>query len=314
MSEDRTAPAVVDVREQDKDRLENLRDEVSALESREWQEIFALCAGLGYRKGVRRPLEDTTYLTRTEYFSGKNRWTVFSIAAAEHESLEVLSDEWKVWKTVEEFAATGAEDLYEKKQGRTEQEFIQAIEEEIQDALEDSPSLDEISLIDEERTDRSPIEDTIARGEDEQLEFKSSIRWNYKAEMVDKELYGEITKTLAGLANRAGGRLLIGVKDDGQIRGLEKDYDTLSGQDRDEFLQLLVNIITDRIAAPFWEDLEYEFHQINGKDVCELTVNSAEDPVWVEKDDKKLFYVRFGSSTRELDARDATEYINRHWD
>ena len=68
----------------------------------------------------------------------------------------------------------------------------------------------------------------IAAGENETLEFKSSLRWDRREERVNKVLEQMVVKTLAGFLNALGGTLLIGIDDDEAIVGLAADYATLT--------------------------------------------------------------------------------------
>jgi hypothetical protein len=72
------------------------------------------------------------------------------------------------------------------------------------------------------------ITDLIQEGESDELEFKSSLRWDYKQGKVNKELEGVIVKTVSAFANSDGGTLLIGVDDDGNALGIEKDLLSLN--------------------------------------------------------------------------------------
>ena len=73
------------------------------------------------------------------------------------------------------------------------------------------------------------LEELIAEGEDDELEFKSSLRWDFKEQIVSTKLEEVIVKTVAAFANCQGGILLIGVSDSGEILGLERDYLFLGG-------------------------------------------------------------------------------------
>jgi Putative DNA-binding domain len=59
------------------------------------------------------------------------------------------------------------------------------------------------------------VDGIIAGGESELVEFKSSARWDYREQKVNKSLEQVIVKTLASFLNARGGTLLIGVGDDG---------------------------------------------------------------------------------------------------
>ena len=59
------------------------------------------------------------------------------------------------------------------------------------------------------------LEEMIDKGESDELEFKSTLRWDIKEGIVNKKLEEVILKTVAAFANSQGGTLLIGVDDDG---------------------------------------------------------------------------------------------------
>jgi len=79
------------------------------------------------------------------------------------------------------------------------------------------------------------IEDLIEEGESDELEFKSSLRWDVCDGCVNKKLEEVIIKTVAAFTNSDGGTLLIGVDDDGNVLGLENDYAALGNADKDKF-------------------------------------------------------------------------------
>ena len=64
---------------------------------------------------------------------------------------------------------------------------------------------------------RHPIEELIAQGEHQQLDFKFEVSDSKK-----------IARTLSAFANTDGGRLLIGVKDNGAIAGVRSDEECLA--------------------------------------------------------------------------------------
>ena len=62
----------------------------------------------------------------------------------------------------------------------------------------------------------------IEGGENHRVEFKSSIRYDYRQKTTNRDLETVIAKTIAGFMNANGGRLLIGVNDQGEVLGLER--------------------------------------------------------------------------------------------
>jgi hypothetical protein len=158
------------------------------------------------------------------------------------------------------------------------------------------------------------LNDFIARGEGPELEFKSSIRWDYKSLAVNGALEKVMAKTLAGFMNHAGGTLVVGVTDEGSIVGLEPDIASLTKKPSQDGLALhITEILTKYCGAANAAMVDMSFASINEKTVVVLGVEPAQQPVFVEDDGSPEFYVRSGSSTRLLNVRDATDYIASRW-
>jgi hypothetical protein len=153
----------------------------------------------------------------------------------------------------------------------------------------------------------------ISKGESDDLEFKSSFRYDYRQQKVNKALESVIIKTLAGFMNTQGGSLLIGVADDGSIVGLEADYNTLSRKDSDGYTQLIMSAIADKIGTPACKLVKILFHGHDGKEVCRIIVLPSPMPVYAKEDNQPRFYVRTGSGTREMDIQEAIAFIKAKW-
>ena len=149
----------------------------------------------------------------------------------------------------------------------------------------------------------------IAQGEGPTLEFKSSFRWDYKQNKLNRGLENAVLKTLAGFMNAGGGTLLIGVNDDGEILGLEKDYTSLKKRNRDGFELAIMTAVSTKLGPEFCQHLSVMFHQIEGKDVCRILVMPSHQPVFVKQDKATRFYLRTGGSTRELNIEEAMSYV-----
>ena len=153
----------------------------------------------------------------------------------------------------------------------------------------------------------------ISKGESDDLEFKSSFRYDYRQQKVNKALESVIIKTITGFMNTQGGSLLIGVADDGSIVGLEADYNTLSRKDSDGYTQLLMSSIADKIGTPACKLVKILFHTHEGKEVCRIIVLPSPMPVYAREDNQPRFYVRTGSGTREMDIKEAITFIKAKW-
>jgi hypothetical protein len=67
------------------------------------------------------------------------------------------------------------------------------------------------------------IKDQIAIGENNTIEFKSSYRRDVRNQQLNDALKFQIIKTIAAFLNSEGGKLYVGVADDGTILGIEND-------------------------------------------------------------------------------------------
>ena len=111
----------------------------------------------------------------------------------------------------------------------------------------------------------------IAEGEHQQLDFKFEINDARK-----------IARTLSAFSNTDGGRLLIGVKDNGRISGVRSDEEFYMAES----------------AASLYCKPEVKFetrsHQIDGKTVLEIYIPPvAQKPVYAQDQDKRwMAYIR----------------------
>jgi len=154
----------------------------------------------------------------------------------------------------------------------------------------------------------------IQQGEGSHLEFKSSLRWDMVESRINRSLEGVVLKTLAGFLNSPiGGTLLIGVTDNGDIIGLEKDYQTLKKPSQDGFEQNLMTSIANNLGTDLCQFVHVLFHVIDDKDVCRLIVSPATRPVFLDQGNSPKFFVRAGGGTRDLNIQEALDYIHGRW-
>lgn len=159
------------------------------------------------------------------------------------------------------------------------------------------------------------LEDLIAEGESDELEFKSTLRCDLKDGAVNKKLEEVVLKTVAAFANSQGGTLLIGVSDDGEVLGLEPDYLSLGGVDRDKFELHLRNLLNQQFGTGFVTSrVTIKFHEVGEKEVCQIETSPAKEPVILKVKDKngqatEKFYARSGNSSQEIPLSEMTAYI-----
>ncbi len=163
------------------------------------------------------------------------------------------------------------------------------------------------------RRDRlEEIRELIAAGENQQVEFKSTLRWDLRQFKPNKALEDVVAKTIAGFMNTRGGHLFIGIDDDGQAQGLHEDYASLKKPGRDGFEQYIMQLISTKLGTNYCALIDVSFFQIEGLDVCHLEIKHAHSPVYLHQDDRSHFYIRTGNGTRELDIPEALNYIEEN--
>jgi hypothetical protein len=161
----------------------------------------------------------------------------------------------------------------------------------------------------------------IKGGESASLEFKSSLRWDYANSKVNSKLEEVILKTLAAFSNGDGGMLMIGVNNEGEILGLESDYDTLKERNKDFFELHLRDLINSEYGLDYsTSNLNIAFPMVLGKEICIVEVIRGKKPLFTSIADKggqkvEKFYVRCGNSSREI-ARpsEITQYIDKRFE
>ena len=174
--------------------------------------------------------------------------------------------------------------------------------------------LESLAQEDKDHYGESTLVEMIAGGENEDLEFKQSLRWGSKESDQTRKAESIIMKTIAGFSNSDGGILLIGVTDDGNVEGLEMDFESLGG-DKDEF-ELHLGQLIDRDFGKVFRSMHINisFPSIEETDVCRVDISPANAPIVLEAQNKhgqklEKFYVRSGNSTQEFSFSEASDYI-----
>jgi type I restriction enzyme, R subunit len=164
-----------------------------------------------------------------------------------------------------------------------------------------------------------PISELILPdGETRFLEYKSTMRWDVNKGEKASYIEDSIVKTIVGFANSPyGGTLLVGVTDGGGVYGLEDDYATFSKRgergDRDLWGQHLKNLL-DRLGKSAVALVDWEFFVIDGKDVCRISIDPSDHPVYETKGAEQLFWWRTPVSTDAVaSSAERDRLIARRW-
>lgn len=154
----------------------------------------------------------------------------------------------------------------------------------------------------------------IENGENEKVEFKSSLCYDYQKNNKSKDVELAIAKSVAAFLNSNGGYLLIGVKDDKKILGLEKDFSFLKRATTDSFELHFTNIVNKYLGAENRPCVTMRFAEI-GEKIVSVVIIPKRSPreVYLTLEGQPFFYIRSGNSSQPLDVKQAATYIKEHW-
>jgi predicted HTH transcriptional regulator len=115
---------------------------------------------------------------------------------------------------------------------------------------------------------------------------------------------------VSAFMNSSGGYLLIGVGDDKQILGLDRDLSLFKTPSCDVFAQHFTNIINNHLGRENRPYVTIRFNEIQGKKIAVVVVpKKAPNPVYTKVDGKEQFYIRLGNASHPLNVREAATYI-----
>jgi hypothetical protein len=164
-------------------------------------------------------------------------------------------------------------------------------------------------IIEPEGIEQIPILELIAGGENNRIEFKSSLQWDLTENHINKALRYAVLKSIVAFLNSDGGRLIIGVKDNGEIIGLKDDLKVL-GQSTDKYIQLLYNLIVEYIGPQYCRFIKASIETLGERQVCIVMVSKAHEAAFFSSTKNKEFYIRAGNTTRMLDPEQMMSYID----
>lgn len=153
------------------------------------------------------------------------------------------------------------------------------------------------------------IEEMIKNGENQLVEFKSTLLWDMKKKASSKKLTRSIMKTISGFMNTQGGYLIIGVDDKKKIVGLESDLKNMKRKDIDGFENFFNMVFTNMIGLEFRNHINISFKKIKRKYICVIEVKPSPKPVYLKDKKSESFYIRAGNATHPLRISEATRYI-----
>lgn len=155
------------------------------------------------------------------------------------------------------------------------------------------------------------IKDQIAIGENNTIEFKSSYRLDVRNQQLNDALKFQIIKTIAAFLNSEGGKLYVGVADDGTILGIENDINLF--QKWLDGLLLDIDNLTKTHFNTAYALIKAKVENIENKQILIFDVKASKQPVYFTYQGKEEFYIRKTAWSLSLTIGEANNYIRDHF-
>ena len=155
------------------------------------------------------------------------------------------------------------------------------------------------------------IKDQIAIGENNTIEFKSSYRRDVRNQQLNDALKFQIIKTIAAFLNSEGGKLYVGVADDGTILGIENDINLF--QKWLDGLLLDIDNLTKTYFNTAYALIKAKVENIENKQILIFDVKASKQPVYFTYQGKEEFYIRKTAWSLSLTIGEANNYIRDHF-
>ena len=158
-------------------------------------------------------------------------------------------------------------------------------------------------------TEEERLRALIRKGESLRLEFKASLRWDLERKQNNREVGIKVVEAICGLLNAEGGTLLLGVRDDGALVGLEHDQ----FRDSDELLRHFGNLVVEHLGPNVHAGLTCRVVEVvdgghRRRVLCVDCEKGATETYLRGKNGKDQFHVRLGPRTQLLESRELVDY------
>ena len=164
--------------------------------------------------------------------------------------------------------------------------------------LSDTPVVEELD-----------VSGLIAGGESDAVEFKSTLRKNLQTGERDQRIEHTALKTLAAFLNSDGGKLVIGVSNDGIPVGIDED----AFENEDRMALHLVHIGNARMGPQAMASTHIHFDDYEESRVMVVECQKSPTPVYLKEGEREYFFIRTGPATIDLPTSKIQEYIKHRF-
>lgn len=301
------------VDKRDLEDFKRLREKDSPFSKSANKDIFLAAMVVGFNEQCKMELKSKEGWMMKSYLDDRDLALIRAIAIAEDGNLNVLLDEPKVFSIAEQYAAGGIRLLKDRVFGVDFGSYSKRLESKLLKTYEKIMKTKQKKESTTEEIFKYSTDDLLKMDENEKVEFKSSLIWDYKRKQKDKKIGEIVAKTISCFMNSKGGVLLIGVNNQKKVLGLEQDLKMLENRSQDEFEIYFTNVIKKCLGTLYRKYIDLKFEKSNKKTVCVVRVKRSPRPVYVKYKNEPQFYVRQGNSCQPLNIKEANIYIKENW-
>lgn len=136
------------------------------------------------------------------------------------------------------------------------------------------------------------------------------MRVNLHTGEIDKKIEYATLKTISAFMNSKGGTLLLGISNNGEIIGLEKDR----FENNDKLNLHLTNLIKEKIGKNQLSIIDIQTIIIKEKTVIKIDCLENKNPVFLKvPSGEEEFHVRIGPASVQIKGSELVDYINKRF-
>jgi hypothetical protein len=146
--------------------------------------------------------------------------------------------------------------------------------------------------------------------ENKTVELKQTLRLDIRNQSLNKDLANASLKVICSFLNTDGGSLLIGVKDNGEVSGMDIEISQFHKNSFDGFKIWFGRLLDKKIGKNFLHLIDFELIKIHDeKHVLEVKCSFIKEGRGCYLDGK--FYVRRNPYTEKLEGAELVEYCSQ---
>lgn len=174
------------------------------------------------------------------------------------------------------------------------------------------------ALVQDTAPEQQDLAAIIKAGETDTVEFKESLRLNLYTNAVDSNLKEKLAKEAAAFLNAQGGLILIGVRDDGSLAGIDRDVESFTSGAKagteDDYRLYIEGAIKDRLGMEQLGYVRVRFETVDSVRIGVMDIDAAPQPVYFGvTPGQRDFYARVGAAAQKFDAAGLIAYRDSHW-